>query len=147
MQRTDHQVQVPRFAAVAAWAALFSALAAACSSTMPLSPARSGTAAGEGPAASVVRTGAAPQGAASVAPAATPGSGGQADCAARQAALAETTRAVETARQRKADAWKLVMPLAVVARRAQAGSELEKAEQQLAEQRTLAGRDGCTSGR
>lgn len=143
MQRTDDHVQVPRVAIAAAWAALVSAIAAACSSTTPLSPARRDAAASGGPVVSETRTGTQSQGVSSPAAA---GSGAHAGCAARESALAEARRAVETAHQRKADAWKLVMPLAVVARRAQAGSELETAERQLAEQRALAAREGCAAG-
>jgi hypothetical protein len=64
-------------------------------------------------------------------------------CAALSAEIADTQAAVQTATERKSNAWKLVVPFAVLARHAQAGNELDKAEQQLADLRTQATRAGC----
>lgn len=129
MTDPDLHVRVPRFTAAAALcAALAAGLAVACSGTAPLAPA--GSAATSAPSA---------------APANATRAAARTDCAELRAAVADAGRAADTARERKADAWKLVVPFAVLARRAQAGNELEAAEGQLAVLQAQAARDGCGS--
>jgi len=143
MTDLDLQVRVPRFPAAAALtAALASAVVAACSGTGPLAPAGLS-------AQATAATTTTPAAAASRA-AATPGaqpSATRTPCVEQQAALADAKRAVDTARERKANAWKLVIPFAVLARHAQAGNELEAAEKQLAALQAQAAREGCGDGR
>lgn len=138
MTDPDLQMRVPRFAASAALtAALASALVAACSGTGPLATADPSA---QQPAA----TPTAPH--ASATPSAEPAAT-RTPCVERQTALTDAKRTVDTARERKASAWKLVVPFAVLARRAQAGNELEAAEKQLAALQAQTTREGCSDGR
>jgi hypothetical protein len=126
------RARVPRLTAAAALcAAVAACLATACSGTAPLNPARTA-------AATSTPSGAAAPSPRPAAPTA---------CGELQVALADAGRAVDTARERKADAWKLVVPFAVLARHAQAGNELEAAEKQLATLQAQSAREGCGGGR
>lgn len=143
MTDPDQLVRVPRIAtASAVVAAVAAALVAACSATPPNG--------GASPTVTVAPPTAhppAPPSAPSGAPTTTDRAGAPAGCDDLLAAVVEAGRAADAARERKADAWKLVVPFAVLARRAQAGHELEAAERQRAALQAQAALAGCSGGR
>jgi hypothetical protein len=69
-----------------------------------------------------------------------------ADCTQIDTQLAAARASQRDAQQRKDDAWKVIVPFAVVAKRAQAGSDLEAAEQRIAELQAAQVRQGCGHG-
>lgn len=77
-------------------------------------------------------------------PQAAPGAAA-ADCAQIEAKLADAEKARREAQQQKQDAWKVVVPFAVAARRVQAGKALEAAEHQQAALKAAAQKQGCGS--
>ncbi|MFT3953785.1 MAG: hypothetical protein QM722_05135 [Piscinibacter sp.] len=65
------------------------------------------------------------------------------DCAALQADVRNAEQAVAEAQEQKQNAWKAVVPFAVVARQAQARSTGAQAERQLERLRGAQRRQGC----
>lgn len=65
------------------------------------------------------------------------------DCAALDAEIARAAQAQQAAAQQRQDAWKAVVPFAVMARYGQGKAALDASEQRLAELQAQATRQGC----
>lgn len=68
-------------------------------------------------------------------------------CADLHADIAVATHEMQAARKRQADAWKVVVPFVVVARYANAGADVEAAEQRLASLQISSSAAGCDAVR
>jgi hypothetical protein len=65
------------------------------------------------------------------------------DCRQLGAEIERTERANDAAQERKQDAWKVVVPFAVVGRYAQAASAADQADKRLADLNAESARQGC----
>jgi hypothetical protein len=69
------------------------------------------------------------------------------DCSAVEAELAHNAEAQRAAAQQQQDAWKAVVPFAVMARYGQGKAAAAESEQRLAELQAQAARQGCAGPR